>query len=207
MCNSLDIKFFLFDPIENKFQIKDKENLISEKKEKFDIIFIESNLDKISFMNLINIINLEKYYNNYYETNVNIKAEYWKGLAKFLEDFQRIKMNINKLKDIFNVENLIYYYHFKIDNEIISPRKHYIILYKKKNNYNFIGVKNSFNNISCFDLENNKKVGKYIDLIDFNYDYSYVLYFEEKLTHKRTLNEIDNGEYLMIKMAPTPKFI
>ena len=205
-CINKNVEFILFNPINNMFYLKNKDNIIEENKKKFNLISIESNLDQISFMNMINVLNFEKY-NYVNKTNNELKIEYWQGLAKFLEDFKKLDMNVSDLNTIFGVKNIIYYCHFKFDNEIISPRKNYIILYKKKNSLYFLGIKNSLDIIQCYDLESKKILEKYYDLIDSDFGYSYVLYFEEKLTHKRTFNEMSNNEYLVIRRTQIPKLI
>ena len=105
-----------------------------------------------------------------------------------------------------DVKNIKYFCHFKIEDNIISPRDGHIFLYKKKNSNYFIGLKNISNKIICFDLESKKKIKQYFDLIDYDYNFVYVLYFYDKITSKRTYNQAHYGDkYIIFKIHKQPK--
>jgi hypothetical protein len=203
-CINKNIEYILYDPTESKFFTLDKSFKICEKKN-FDLITTESNLDQFSFTNLINIMNLEKFETNK-SSNDEIKIEYHKGLTKFVTDCEKINYNLETFMKEFNVSNLFYYSNLKLENNITIPNKNLIILYKKKNSDFFVSVKNTKNNISYYDLEYHKKLEKINDLIDYDYEYSYVLYFEEKIK-KRNFNEIKSGndKYYYIRAQSVPK--
>ena len=202
-CSNKEIEYILFNPVSDKYYMREKNIKIIEKKD-FDLITIESNLDQFSFTNMLNIINIDKFNKNIF--NNNSKEEYLKGLSKFHEDFQKININFDVLQKELDVKNIKYFCHFKIEDNIISPRDGYIFLYKKKNSNYFIGLKNISNEIICFDLESKKKIKQYFDLIDYDYNFVYVLYFYDKITSKRTYNQAHYGDkYIIFKIHKQPK--
>ena len=202
-CINRDIEYILFNPVRNKYYMRGNNFNIIEKKN-LDLITNESNLDQFSIIKFVNIMNIEKFNHNIF--NDNLKKEYLDALTQFLKELKNININLDYLQKQFNVKNLIYFCHFKIENEIISPRLNLIFLYKKKNSNYFIAVKNSFNTIICYDLEKNENIPKFLDLIDYQYEFVYVLSFEEKKIEKRTFNETGNkAEFLFFKRDPLPK--
>lgn len=203
-CINKNIEYLLYNPTNGKFYTLDNSFKIIEKKQ-FNLITIDSNLDQFSFTNLINIMYLEKFNKNKL-SNEDIKIKYHEGLSKFLVDFEKINYNLETLKNEFKVKNLFYYEHFKLENDTITPKNNFMILYKKKNSNYFVAVKNSKNIISYHDLEIHKDIKRINDLIDYDYEYSYILYFEEK-TPKRNFNEVKFGkdEYYYIRTQAVPK--
>ena len=203
-CMNKNIEYLLYDPTNDKFYTFDNSFKINENK-KINLITIDSNLDQFSFTNLINIIYLEKFNKNRL-SDEDIKIKYHEGLSKFLTDFEKINYNLETLKNEFKVTNLFYYEHFKLENDTITPKSNFMILYKKKNSNYFVVVKNSKNIISYHDLEIHKDIERINDLIDYDYEYSYILYFEEK-TQKRNFNEVNFGkdEYYYIRTQAVPK--
>ena len=152
-------------------------------------------------------MDIEKFNNNIFYDN--LKNEYLESLTKFLEELKKLNINFDILQGLFEVKKFIYFCHFKIKNEIISPRRNLIFLYKKKNYNNFIAVKNSFNTIICYDLEKKGNIEDFSDLIDFKYKIVHALSFEEKekALKKRTFNEtLNKGELLFFRRDPLPKF-
>ena len=204
-CVNRDIEYILFNPLKNKFYMRGDNFNIIEKKN-LDLITKESNLDQFSLMKYINIMNIEKFNNNIFDDN--LKKEYLDALTKFLEELKKLNINLDILQEQFNVKHLAYFCHFKIENEIISPRQNLIFIYKKKNCNNFIAVKNCFNTIICYDLEKKVNVQNFLDLIDFQYKIVYVLSFEAKAKakEKRTFSETGNkGEFLFFRRDALPK--
>ena len=207
-CSNKEIEYILFNPVDDKYYTREKNNIKITEKKNFDLITIESNLDQFSFTNMLNIININKFNNNI--INNNSKEEYLKGLTKFNEDFQKINKNFDVLQEELHVNNLKYFCHFKIENDIFSPRENFIFLFKKKSSDYFIGLKNISNEIICYDLESKKKIQKYFDLIDYDYNFVYVLYFHDKIASKRTYIEAQLEEkYIVFKILnikmPMPK--
>ena len=203
-CKNKEIEYILFNPVDDIYYIGENNNIkISEKKD-LDLLTMKSNLDKFSFTNMLNIINIGRFNNNIF--NDNSKEEYLKGLSKFYEDFQKININFDCLQKEFDVKNLKYFCHFKIENDIISPREKFIFLYKKKNSNYFIGLKNISTGIICIDLEIKKNIEKYFDLIDYDYNFTYVLYFDDKKASKRNYIEAHpENEYILLKINKVPK--
>jgi len=205
-CKNKEIEYILFNPVDDKYYMRDKNSDNIKEKKDLDLITTESNLDHFSLTNMLNIMNIDKFNNNIFDDD-DSKEEYLNALSKFLEDFKKINMNFDELQKIFNEKNLKYFCHFKIENDIISPRKNFIILYKKKKSNYFIGVKNISNKIICYDLESKKNIAKYFDLIDYDYKFAYVLYFYDKIVSKKNYNESHyKEEYIFVKIQKTPKF-
>ena len=203
-CINKNIEYILFNPSEEKFYTLDKTLNIIEK-QNLNLITADSNLDQFSFVNLINIMYLKKFSTNQL-SNDEIKIRYHEGISQFLKDFGKIKYNLELLMKEFKVTNLFYYSHFKLEYDTITPNKNFIILYKKRQSDYFVSVKNTLDRISFYDLEEHKHLERINDLIDNDYQYSYILYFEEK-TKKRNFNEIKfgNDQYYYIRAQALPK--
>ena len=155
-------------------------------------------------MKFINLIDIKKFNDTIFQENS--KKEYLEALIKFFDELKKLNINISILQKELEVENLEYFCHLKIGNEIFSPRANLIFLYKKKDSNNFIAAKNSFNEIIFYDLENREKIQKILEKIDLKYDYVYVLSFGKKATEKTTSNKNQNeGEYMLLKRDPIPK--
>ena len=165
-CSNKEIEYILFNPVKDKYYMREKNNIKIVEKKDLDLITIESNLDQFSFTNMLNIINIDKFNKNIF--NDNSKEEYLNGLSKFNECLQKMNINFDDLQNVFDVKNLKYFCHFKIEHEIFSPREHFIFLFTKKNSDYFIGVKNISNEIICYDLESKTKIKKYLDLLDYD---------------------------------------
>lgn len=129
----------------------------------------------------INYFLLEKEFSNN-KTDDELKSEFWKGLQQFLDDLKKYGENIiDFLKQKLNVDSIYYCKHFYF-NKINFPKLNRILLYKKKNCNDFIAIKNNFDRISFFDLENKDEIThkNYTDYIDINYKYSYILCFNKQ---------------------------
>ena len=203
-CFNKNIEYLLYDPIDDKFYIHNDKNMIIESKN-LELITINSNLDKFTFNKLINIMNL-KQYNEEETSNFSVKKLYDEGLLKFMEDFNKLGISIPDLQKKLKVSFLIYYGHFTIKYDTITPDNNFIISYKKKSSNFFLLVKNNNNIISYYDLEIDKNIPKINDLIDYDYKFSYILYFEEN-TKKRSFNDIQYGkdEFIYIQKQSLPK--
>ena len=203
-CINRDIEFILFNPNEGKFYMKGNNfNLIE--KECLNLITYESNLDQFSLSKLLNLIDIEKLNNTIF--NEDYQKDYLKVLTKFCDELTKLNISMESLEKELNLKNLRYFCHFKIENEIVPPRRNLIFLYKKKNSDKFIAALNSFDNITYYDFEIKKNIQKVLELIDFEYGYAYVLTIEEKKVKTRTFNEVQNkGEFLIFKREPIPKF-
>ena len=203
-CFNKNIEYLLYDPIDDKFYIHNDKNMIIESKN-LELITINSNLDKFTFNKLINIMNLKKY-NEEETSNFSVKKLYDEGLLKFMEDFNKLGISIPDLQKKLKVSFLIYYGHFTIKYDTITPDNNFIISYKKKSSNFFLLVKNNNNIISYYDLEIDKNIPKINDLIDYEYKFSYILYFEEN-TKKRSYNDIQYGkdEFIYIQKQSLPK--
>jgi len=129
-CFNKNIEYLLYDPIDDKFYIHNDRNMIVESKN-FELITINSNLDKFTFNKLINIMNL-KQYDEEEISNSSVKKSYDEGLLKFMEDFNKLGITIPDLQNKLKVSFLIYYGHFTIKYDTITPDNNFIILYKKK---------------------------------------------------------------------------
>ena len=202
-CINRDIEFYLFNPGDGKYYMRASNFNIKEKKS-LDLFTNESDLDQYSLMKFINLIDIKKFNNTIFQENS--KKEYLEALIKFFDELKKLNINISILQKELEVENLEYFCHLKIGNEIFSPRANLIFLYKKKDSNNFIAAKNSFNEIIFYDLENREKIQKILEKIDLKYDYVYVLSFGKKATEKTTSNKNQNeGEYMLLKRDPIPK--
>lgn len=203
-CFNKNIEYLLYDPIDDKFYIHNDKNMIIESKN-LELITINSNLDKFTFNKLINIMNL-KQYKEEETSNFSVKKLYDEGLLKFMEDFNKLGISIPDLQKKLKVSFLIYYGHFTIKYDTITPDNNFIISYKKKSSNFFLLVKNNNNIISYYDLEIDKNIPKINDLIDYEYKFSYILYFEEN-TKKRSYNDIQYGkdEFIYIQKQSLPK--
>ena len=200
-CLNKDIRYILFNPKENKFYTKESGYNSVPKENKWVLTNDESNLDCSLYLN--NILYHVDFEN---EFNKNISAkdfelEFWEGYSKFIEDFSKYSKDIlNYLKKELKAKKLFYCRHFIVKN-IQTPCKNRIFLYKKKDSQDFIAVKNSEEIISVYDLGEQKEIGQtnYLSLIDFDYKYCYILYFEsnEKKKLSSFFNAEDDNDFLI----------
>ena len=136
-CINKDIEYLLYDPIQDLFYLNSKE---IKESENLELMTIDSNLDQFSFCNTINIMSLT-HFNNDKLTNPLIKKNHDEGLLKFVEEMNKINIDYKALQRILKVDFLIYYCHYILENDTITPEKNLIILYKKKNSNYFVSVK------------------------------------------------------------------
>ena len=195
-CLNKDIRYILFNPKENEFYIKERGYNSLSKNNKWVLTNDESNLDRSLFMNNI-LYHID--FENEFNKNISVKdfqLEFWEGLSKFIEDFGQYSKDIlNYLKEELKVKKLFYCRHYIVKN-IQTPRKNRIFLYKKKDSTDFFAVKNSEGNISIYDLGKKKEVQltNYLSLIDFDYKYYYILYFESNINEKKRFSSFFNTE-------------
>jgi len=200
-CLNKDIRYILFNPKENKFYTRESDYNPLSKEKKWALTNEESNLDCSLFMNNI-LYHID--FENEFNKNISVKdfqIEFWEGFSKFNKDLEKYSKDIlNYLKKELKAKKLFYCRHFKLKN-IQTPRKNRIFLYKKKDSQDFIAVKNSEGIISAYDLGEKKEITKYLNLIDFDYEYSYILYFESSINKKKKLsfflNTEDDNEFLI----------
>ena len=193
-CLNKDIRYILFNPKENKFYTKESGYNSLPKENKWVLTNDESNLNCSLYLN--NILYHVDFEN---EFNKNISAkdfelEFWEGYSKFIEDFSKYSKDILiYLKKELKAKKLFYCRHFIVKN-IQTPCKNRIFLYKKKDSKDFIAVKNSEEIICVYDLGEQQEIGQtnYLSLIDFDYKYFYILYFESN--EKKKLSSFFNAE-------------
>ena len=133
---------------------------------------------------------------------INNKKElisfYWVGLQNFINDikiYNKIDKNKNSIQylcDKFKVLKIYYSLSFH-DNVINKPNDSKIFLYKKKNSNHFIGIKNNINTITYYDLENiGKELTNINDLIDLDYQYVYILEYNNSKKRTEPFNNSDD---------------
>ena len=173
-----NIEFLLFDPNKKKFYAKDKITKI----EKLELSFL-SNLDNINYINECkNYLCLPKNFSTEKDSD-KFDKNYEKGLNQFVLDFKQLSEkpeNILKiLSDKLNFKNIFYClsFHFPL---IEIPNQNHILLYKKRQNSNFIAIYND-SKIMAFDLENGQKINfsESKKFIDTEYEYTYILKYEK----------------------------
>ena len=193
-CLNKDIRYILFNPKENKFYTKESGYNLLSKENKWPLTNDESNLDCSLFMNNI-LYHID--FENEFNKNISVKdfqLEFWEGYSKFIEDFGKYSKDIlNYLKKELQAKKLFYCRHFIVKN-IQTPRKKRIFLYKKKDSKDFIAIKNSEETISAYDLGEQKEITNYLSLIDFDYKYCYILYFESNINEKKNFSSFFNTE-------------
>ena len=194
-CINKDIEYLLYDPIQDLFYLNSKE---IKESENLELMTIDSNLDQFSFCNTINIMSLT-HFNNDKLTNPLIKKNHDEGLLKFVEEMNKINIDYKALQRILKVDFLIYYCHYILENDTITPEKNLIILYKKKNSNYFVSVKNNSNIITYYDLEGNIELKKINNLIDYDHKFCYVLYFEGKFKRSHITLETGDTDSLYIR--------
>lgn len=186
------IEYLLFDPNQKIFYSKDTKTKIT----KLELSNF-SNLDNISYLNnCYNYLSLPQYFSDKMN-NEEYEENYLKGLNQFVNDFQQYSSNpqniLKVLSEKLGIQNIFYClsFHFL---RIEIPVLNIIILYKKKESTHFMALflDTQYNII---DLEDGKKLnfGKCQELIDFNYNYSYLLRFNGRSKKRVGSDEcIDN---------------
>ena len=197
-----NIKYLLYNPLKKKFFSLENDNKFK------NIIELkltnESNLDYSNYLNnRFNYCLIKKEFKKYNKKE-DLITDYYEGLNHFINDLKiYLDKNNNIIKilsKVFKVENLFYCLCFH-DNVINMPSRLKIFLYKKKKKNHFIGIKNNFNDFIYYDLENNQEINSCDELIDLDYQYTYVLKYEifEKGEYDDSLDDLEYNQFIDTK--------
>jgi hypothetical protein len=171
------IEYLLFDPSQKVFYSQNAQTRIK----KLELSYF-SNLDNITYLNdCSHYLSLPQHFSD--ETNSDkFDENYGKGLNQFVNDFKQYskdpKKILNILSEKLHIKNLFYCLSFHFPR-IEIPLLNQLLFYKKKQSSNFIAIYID-KDFTFLDLENEKMLN-FIEcqkLIDFEYEYTYLLRFK-----------------------------
>ena len=172
------IEYLLFDPNRKIFLSKDAQTRIKELN-----LSDLSNLDNFTYIN--NCFHYISFPNNFFHrTNYeDFKKSYKLGLSQFVKDFKQYSKDPNNLLEALSkklgFKGLFFCLSFHFEH-LEMPIFNYIFLYKKKQSSYFIAIICDRSQLKIIDLEKeiNLNCPRFNELIDFEYEYSYILRFE-----------------------------
>ena len=193
-----NVEYLLYDPSQKVFYSNVETKVI----QKLELTYI-SNLDNIMYLNKCsNYLGLPPNFNDELDSD-KFDENFGKGINQFVNDFKKYspdpKNILKELSAKLGLNNLYYCLSFHFPR-IEYPLYNQLLFYKKKNSLDFIAIFYD-KSLKIIDLEFEEELEflKCRNLIDIEYEYTYVLRFYNETRKRKDSDNIVIQDYLKKK--------